>query len=201
MLAVTDVIGFVGFDGNGLDFREARTWTALFSRPGKEQDAADWLKRARLFAYWPCYVDQDRAAGQKRAAGIARRCRRFRALIPGYIFIADRASGQCDPFLIIHQTPGIVGFLRDATGHPARVTEADIGKIRRIEADANLPPDPKTAHRFRIGDKVRFRDEEGPVWPNGVVSALAEDGRIVVEVPLLGRVVPFRVYPHQIAPM
>jgi hypothetical protein len=45
------------------------------------------------------------------------------------------------------------------------------------------------------GDRVRFKDA---AWPPGLVSSSMGDGRLVVEVELMGRVVPIQVFPQGI---
>lgn len=199
MLARTNT-GMIGFDGVPMDFRAPRVWVALQARTSKEQDAADWLKASRLFAYWPCYAKDSNAGGTK-ANGFARRRVRYNALIPGYIFVAAVQGCDPDPSLVINQTPGIIGYMRDPSGFPMTLGEDDIQKIRRIESDENKPPDPKTAHKFKTGQKVRFSDRLLGGWSPGHVERLADDGRISIGVPLLGRIVTMLVFPHQIEAM
>jgi len=197
------VVGYVeqiGFDGAPIDFRTPRIWAALQARPSKEQDAADWLKRANLFAYWPCYVDQVRHS-HARGHGHGWRYGRFRPVIPGYLFIAGREGSHADPSSVIRQTPGVIGYMRDASGHPAFLGNDDIEIIRHIEAGMNLPLDPKTAHKFRVGDKVRFCDDLLGRWPPGVVERLADNGRLSIGVAMLGRIVSVIAHPHQIEAM
>lgn len=196
----TAMAPLIGLDGHPLDFRTPRNWTALIARPSKEQDAADWLKNAGLLAYWPCFVDQIRHH-QQRAAGRAKRFPRYKSVIVGYIFMAVRVGDNTDPWNIVRETPGIISFVRNAEGNAARMAEEDIAVIRRIEGGLNLPINPKTAHVFKCGDKVHFVDDLYGRWPNGVVFRLAENGRIIVNVPLLGQVVPIEVFPHQIEAM
>jgi transcription antitermination factor NusG len=186
--------GLCGLDGEPLDFRAPREWCAFQARTMKEQSAADWLKLARMFAYWPCYAkDENRGRGQRR--------KRYHALIPGYIFIAMRQGATIDPHQIVAQVPGIIGYMRDGTGLPMVLGNDDIDRIRQIESDENLPPSPKTAHKFKNGQKVRFRGDLFSGWHPGKVERLADDGRIGIGVPLLGRIVTMLVYPHQIEAM
>jgi hypothetical protein len=51
-------------------------------------------------------------------------------------------------------------------------------------------------HHFKTGHKVRFADDASHRWPPGKVAGLTSDGRLIVEVEVMGRVVPFHVYPH-----
>lgn len=182
-----------------VDFYAPRKWRALLVQPLKEQKAADWLKAAHQWVYWPNFTDQVHAGGHRRGQARLRRPVN-RAVISGYLFLAVRADAG-DPWGAVHVTPGVRGFVRDGDGHAAALTDQDIEIIRNIEAGLNLPYDPKTAHRFRLGDRVRFTDDIYSRWPPGIVRRLADDGRIVVESQLLGRVVPILVYPHQIEAM
>lgn len=192
--------GTVGIDGHPFDFRTPKNWAALVARPGFEQKAAEWLKNWHLPAYWPCYVKSVNT-GRKTVSGKAGRRPQYMPIMPGYVFIALAVGSQANPWALAHHVPGIIGYLRDGTGEPATMSDDDILVIRTIEGRLNLPFDPKTAHRFKVGDKVRFADDLLGRWPNGVISRLAEDGRIVVDVALLGRIVPISVYPHQIEPV
>jgi transcription antitermination factor NusG len=182
---------------SGLELAARRKWRALTS--ARPQKSADFLKEAGQFVFWPCFVDQVHAGGHKKGQARVRRAV-YRAVIPGLLFVAQHLSAG-DPVDFVHVAPGVTGFLRGSDGHAADLTEQDITIIRHIEAGLNLPYDPKTAHKFRPGDSVRFVDDIYSRWPPGTVRRLAEDGRIVVEVALLGRITPILVYPNQIEAM
>lgn len=198
--ATTEYRGLFGLDGQPMNFRTPRAWLALRARTGKEQDSADWLKHNRIFAYWPCY-SKDINAGRGHRNGFAQRRSRYYSLIPGYLFVADREGKAHDPSWMVETVPGILSYQRDASGRPLTLAEADIETIRRIEDGENLPPNPKTAHKFKNGEKVRFADDLLGRWPAGKVERLADDGRISVGVSLLGRIVSVLVHPHQIEAM
>ena len=203
MLAMTkpeSVGGLIGLDGEVMTVETPRQWLALQAKALREQEAADWLKRAKLWAYWPCYLKHD-AAGSARRNGYMRRRPRFASLLPGIIFVAARDGSRVSPHGLVQSIPGLMGYMRDGSGHPALLCERDIDIIRRIELDENLPPSPRTAHRFKTGDKVRFANDLYGAWPAGQIERLADDGRISVAVPLLGRVVAILVHPHQIETM
>lgn len=182
-----------------VDFHAPRKWRALLVFGQREQKAADFLKNADQWVYWPNYCRQI-ACGTGHAGGRGARRPQFCSIIPGYLFLAVHIDAG-DPWSIVHVTPGIHGFVRDGTGHAAALSNDDIEIIRNIEGGLNLPFDPKSAHRFKTGDRVHFVDDIYSRWPPGAVKRLAEDGRIVVNVSLLGRVVPITVYPHQIEAM
>lgn len=204
MLAKTDTairsMGLRGYDGCDVDFASPRCWTMLTARPSKEQDAADWLKNSRLFAYWPCFTKQV-LSQRSPVNGRSQRRVRFLPVIPGYIFMAASVNTYADPFDIVRQTPGIIGYVRDGSGRPAILSDYDVDVVRKIEALLNLPYNPKTSHKFKVGDKVRFCGDLLGRWLPGVIDRLESDGRIVVGTPLLGRIVPITVFPHQIEAM
>lgn len=147
--AMREVVTF----GSGLKFTEPRIWRALIARSAKEQHAADWLKRDRLYVYWPNYERQINAG--------RRRCRTLLSpVMPGYLFLATRDEAN-EPSLqaLIDVTPGLMGYVRDGSGNAASLTNFDIEIIRRIEAGLNLPSPKKHVHRFKSGDHVRFVDD------------------------------------------
>lgn len=183
-----------GYDGVPLEFSDPRVWAALTVRPSKEQGAADRLREYKLFSYWPCYLkQQNMGSGRRRPI--------YSPVMPGYIFIAVRAGSNVNPWHVLTMTPGIIGYVRNGQGAPAFLTNDDIEIIRNIEGGLNLPPPIKVIHKFKVGDKVRFTDDLMGRWPSGKVKSLASNNGISVEVPLLGRLVPITVYPHQIEAM
>lgn len=191
----------IDLTGEPMDTTTPKVWAALVIRSGREQDAADWLKDARLFAYWPCYTRHENAGRYIRLARRSPRRPRFASVIPGYIFMAIRMGSDADPWDLVRQAPGIMNYLRDPTGRAATITDAHIEVIRRIEAGLNLPVAPAAAHHFKTGDRVRFTEDIYSHWAPGRVTRLDQDGQIVVDAPLLGRIVPIKVYPHQIERM
>lgn len=200
MLAKLDTAFPHNNDNDGaFDFQRPHCWRALVVRSSKEQDAADWLRKSRVPAYWPNYVRQIKAAGQ--ANGFQRRRSHLCPVIPGYLFMPEaEVSNGRDPWPIVDQTPGIIGFLRNTHGYAAALDDSDIEIIRRIEGGLNIPP-PDVSHSFKMADKVRFTDDIYRSWPSGKIKKLEKDGRIGVEVPLLGRIVLVAVFPHQIEAM
>lgn len=164
-------------------------WFAVIVRSQREQDAADGFRRENVSAYWPNYV-------KHVASGVSRRRAIFAPIFPGMIFCP---TADADLFWsAIQRIPYVVNMLRKDGGIPATLTNADIEKIRRIEAGQNEPPPIKPIHNFKTGQKVRFCDENPIAWPPGKIVRLNGDGRIVVEVYLFGRMVPMTVLPHQI---
>ena len=184
---------------HAIQYSEPRVWIALLAVPSKERASADWLRRSRVPAYWPNFVKQV-AIGSGRSGGRGSRRAVPCAIIPGYIFMPVRPH-EMDPWHVVHQTPGLHGYIRDAHGRPATMTNNDVETIRKIEGGLNLPPPEKPVHSFNIGRKVRFADDLMGRWPAGKVSRLADDGRIGVDISLLGRTVMVTVYPHQIEAM
>jgi len=93
---------------------------------------------------------------------------------------------------------GALDVVRTYSGGPLRISDEDIRIIRSIEIGLNTPRPVKIVHDFKRGEKVSFIDDLIGRWPPGVIEKLAPDGRIGVEVDLMGRKVPITVLPHQI---
>lgn len=169
-------------------------WRWLRVRWGKEQTAWDFLRAAYVPSYWPNYAVNVTVSVRARNRW---RQERLRPLLPGYIFVAPHGDGWQEA---VERTPGITGIIRAPDGKPARISQADIDLIRRIEARENTPV-PGGIHSFKLGQKVRFTEDVHKSWPPGVISRLYKDGRIGIDTPVLGRIVEFCVYPHQIEAM
>ena len=180
----------------GLDFRAPRAWLALIAVTRREQKAADRLREFHIRAYWPNYVVSE--GDCRLPSGRMRRSARLRAIIPGFIFVAVRAHGEIDLSVVIEETPGLIGYMRDGAGFPAKLTELDITRIREIETDQNKPLAAKHVHNFKVGQRVRFKLY--PAWA-GTIEGFCSDGRISVGVPMLGQIAPAKGLPHQIEMM
>lgn len=175
---------------------QSRSWCWLRVQWGKEQRAAYYLKESRVPCYWPNYPVQITVT---RRAKNRWRQERLRPLIAGTLFVnVDEA--KCEPWPVIDTTPGITGIVRAPDGYPLMVPQADIARIREIEAKENTPL-PYAIHAFKLGQKVRFTEDTHSQWPPGIVARLYKNGRIGVDVTVLGRVALFDVHPHQIEAM
>lgn len=152
-------------------------WHLLLVRPGKEQAALNNFRRTKLRAYWPNYET----------------VRNRRSVIPGYLFVMGPADAAF--WDAIERVEDIVNVARTYGGGLVTLRQSDMDTIRNIEEGLNEPVPGKSLHSFRTGDKVRFKDSS---WPPGVVARSTGDGRLSVEVELMGRMVPVQVYPHQI---
>ena len=177
------------------EITERLRWLVLTARGGREFDAADWLRLRNVPVYWPNYYQN--VTTSNRANGHRRRANRLSAVMPGYLFLPLDMVDSI-PWLLINQTPSVIGFLRDGNGNAAFMLNMDIDIIRLIEAGLNTPPPKHLVHKFKTGDKVRFADDLRSRWPPGRIIRLAKSGRIGVETILLGRAVLIEVYPHQI---
>lgn len=170
-----------------------KAWYAVIARTGREQDAADGFRQQDVVAYWPNYTRQvpigHRSGARRHRAVLA-------AIIPGMIFCPTADESLF--WLAIQRIPYVLNMVRKTGGFPATLTNADIETIRRIEADENEPPPIKAQHAFKPGEQVKIIDGEMARWPCGKIERLLGDGRISVEVFLMGRMVPIKVLPHQI---
>lgn len=175
---------------------DPEAWCMVGTRPGLEQDVCDSFRRGGVRCYWPNYYVFGYTIIARRGS---RRGRQYRSVMPGYLFmplptedafwhVAERHNGTCHP-------------IKTFSGALLAIRNSDILKIRKIEGDLNTPQPKKTLHNFRPGQKVRFIEDLLTGWPPGKVARLADDGRIVIETELMGRSVPFTVWPHQIERM
>jgi transcription antitermination factor NusG len=170
---------------------EPDKWCMIATRPGKEAECADSFRRQGVRCYWPNYH-----VFPQRYRQVRRPRRDYRAVIPGYLFsplprgvafyqVMDLREGQLHP---VHTFSGDILVL---DGEAIMV-------LRKIEAGLNTPRPKASLHNFKTGEKVRFSDDTYSRWPPGRVSKLADDGRIVVETEIMGRTVPFLVFPYQL---
>lgn len=164
-------------------------WYFVVTRMGRELDTVDSLRRNGIRAYWPSF--KELLPSRRQPDGILSRRWRRSGIIPGYVF-----SSVCPD---VQQIVGAIDIARTYSGNPLLICEHDLDIIRRIEAGLNTPRDPgKSVHSFKCGQKVRFIDDVIGRWPPGRIVELARDGRISVEVELMGRKVPIWALPHQI---
>lgn len=170
-------------------------WYMVLVRPSREQDAADSFRRNHIRAYWPNYEHMQTYRPRKNGGKPEQRMV-LTAIVPGYVF--SPGSPMEDFETLIERISGVINIVRTFSGKPLMLTQDHIHAIRQIEADQNTPQPAKTVHTYKTGQKVRFIDDLMSRIGAGRISKLAKDGRIGVEVDLMGRKVPFWVFPHQI---
>jgi len=167
-------------------------WCMLLVTPGKEQHARDSFHRYGVQAYWPNYHSFLRSTLPLRE----RRRTDCRSVIPGYLFVPALPTEML--WDITQRIPGAGHALLNFSGGVATLKEESIDVIRAIEGGMHTLVPGKSLHNFKTGDKVRFVDDLQGRWPPGRISGAVRDGRITVEVRVMGRMVPFQVFPHQI---
>jgi transcription antitermination factor NusG len=161
-------------------------WCMLLVRPGSERAVANCFRSYKIAAYWPHYYP----FGRERDSKIAR------SLIPGYLFV--HAIFDDDFWMAVNRTKDASYVVLNYSGEVAKLREEDIEAIRQIERAAHTPVRGRELHNFRTGDRVRFTDDELGRLPPGRVATSLGDGRITVEVEMMGRVVPMHVFPSQV---
>lgn len=174
-------------------------WYAVIVAVGREYDAADAFRRLGFGIYWPHYTQQ---VFIRRGASPRRRAVR-RALIPGYLF-SPAGDVDSDAFwAAMQRIPGFLNIAEQSIGVLGRVTNAEIGRIRLVEADEDDARrdlgEVKVGHNFKPGQPVRFTDSMLAEWSGAKVEKLLPNGRISIHVrAVMGRTVPMEVGPHQI---
>lgn len=169
----------------------------IICRPNHEFDAVDSFRRHKQPAFWPNYEELVTTKEQKNGHPV-QRMRRV-GIISGYVFTPVAPEKDFTAFL--QRIIGAIGFVKSFSGAPLLLDELDIQTLRRIEEHRDTPVPAPTTHSFKIGEKVRFRDDTRHRWPPGKITKLARQGRINVEVSLMGRKVDIKALAHQIEKM
>lgn len=155
------------------------SWLVLLAEPNREIKSAQWLSRRNLWTYAPNYPRMIRTRGKAHR-------HRLYSCIPGYLFIPTVVLDTGHGWDYLHQAPGVRGWIKDCHGAPATISKAHVEVIREIEAKLNLPPEAKGV-MFKMGEWVRvIKDDIFWQWTGPIVE-IAREGRIGVEVNLLGR--------------
>lgn len=165
-------------------------------RNNHEFDSVDSFRRNLIPAYWANY--EELLPSRKMMNGFAGRRVRRVGILPGLIFVPVNAAPDMEGLL--HRIVGAIDFHRTYSGSPFMVDDADVRIIQRIEVGLNTPSK-VVAHKFKIGEKVRFIDDLDNRWPPGKIIKLAREGRIIVEVDAMGRKMPITVFSFQIERM
>lgn len=186
-----------GITGKGVPSTEPRAEHYLvIVRSGHELDAVDSFRRHGVEAYYPTY-EQLVVTRQRRGVHPVRRLRRV-GLIPGYVFC--RVDAQRDFCGLLSVIIGAIDVVRTASGVALLIGDADLSIIRKIAIDRGVAACGKQGARYKLGQRVRMIDDVLRRWPAGKVAGIARDGRISVDVELMGRRVTISVQPSQIEP-
>lgn len=178
------------------DRDDGSEWYMLIVRPNYELDAVDGLRRQKLRAYWPSY---ERSVPSRRIIAGRQTRKAIRVSILPYVLSPrDQEPGFTGK---IERVIAVLDIVRTYSGSPLFLRQPDIDIIRRIDVSMNTPKPEATGHNFKMGEKVKFADDLSHRWPPGVIVSVARDGRISVEVNMMGRKVPITVFPHQIERM
>jgi transcription antitermination factor NusG len=175
------------------DRDEGADWFMVVVRSNYHLDAVDGLRRQGLRAYWPSY---ERSIASKRLVmgRQTRRSVRF-GILPYVLSPHDETvdfKSRCE------RVTAIMDIVRTYSGSPLLLKDRDLTIIRRIDVSMNTPKPEATGHNFKTGHKVKFKDDLSAQWPPGLIVKIAKEGRISVEVNMMGRKVPVTVFPHQI---
>lgn len=171
---------------------EPEEWCMIAMRPGKEPEFCDSFRRYGVRCFWPNYYRFDRQYARRQG----RKGSLYGAIIPGYLFTPLPHTVAFHRVIESHE--GSMHAVKTFSGNVLALKNAAIEVIRKIEATMNTPKPKASLHNFKLGQKVRFSDDTLSHWPPGIVGRLVDDGRIVVEVEVMGRLVPFQVMAHQI---
>lgn len=168
----------------------------IVCRPNHEYDTVDSMRRNNQPAFWPSY-EQLVTTRRVLNGQPVRKIRRI-GIVAGYVF--SPATSDRDFTMFLQRIVGAIEIAKSDAGNPIFLTDKDIAIFRRIERDPedkeHKAASPKRA--LQVGEKIRFKDDLQHRWPPGKVIKLARQGRIIVELSLMGRKVEVKALPHQI---
>jgi hypothetical protein len=170
-------------------------WCMVLVRPSEAENARDCMRRMGIGVYWPNYPKFSTVQNRRSSRRGTRLA--LSAVVPGVLFSPARFT----PIFweAVDLAPGAFNVAHKHDGNVILLDDVDIVIIHKIEQGLNTPPPPmKYTHNFKTGEKIKFVDDELTRWGTGKVARLLKDGRISVEVPLMGRMTAVIVYPHQI---
>ncbi len=172
-------------------------WCMVLVRPGYEQDCRDSLRRRGVGAWWPNFSKEigfkDRQTGKR---GVRRA---LIPVLPGVLLCPARLSEAF--WHAIDMAPGAINVARKFNTEVILLSDLDIVLIHKIEQGLNISDPPKSAHSYVVGDKVRFVDDELRRFGSGQVIECHRDGRLRVDINMLGRVTPWIIAAWQVEPV
>jgi transcription antitermination factor NusG len=170
-------------------------WCMVLVRPSEAENARDCMRRMGIGVYWPNYPKF--ATEQNWRSGRRTRRAHLSAVVPGVLFSPAKFTPVF--WQAVDLAPGVYNVARSHHGDVLLLDDVDIVIIHKVEQGLNGPPPPmKYVHNFKPGQKIKFLDDDLSRWGTGKVARLLKDGRISVEVPLMGRMTTVIVNPDQI---
>jgi transcription antitermination factor NusG len=130
-------------------------WFAVLVQSGAELRCWHWFRRRGIDPYWPCYRTQPRQRGRQA---------RFRAVIPGYLFLPLPAFISWTD--VRRYNSAFRGVLSDADGEFIELPDRDVTRIRDIElALRSSPIAAAQGIPFKVGQQVMISrlDLEGTI--------------------------------------
>src|SRR5579864_1445872 len=131
-------------------------------RANHQLDAVDGLRRQGLRAYWPSY---ERSVASRRTVGGRHTSRNIRFGILPYVL--SQREPNIDFEHAIERVVSVMDVVRTYSGNTLFLRDRDIDIIRRIDVSLNTPKPEPTLHNFKVGQKVKFRDDLANQWPPG----------------------------------
>lgn len=163
-------------------------WYLVSVGAGNEIAVAIRLLRDRVKAYCP----RERVVEKLRRKKGKRIVRR--PMYPGYIFVQLAPGEPCWAGLLTYD--GVRRIL-PATDRPVPVSDATMAKIQRV-AQIKAHRKRRAPTLYVTGEEVRVCDGPFASWGATVVSSDDRNGRVKVEVGIMGREVPIELELDQI---
>lgn len=200
MLMVTNTLGSLELalgqaDPKAVLPEPVTDWLMILAKSPQEQAARDSLRRMGIGAWWPNYEREvaaiDRQTGKRFTRYVVT------GVLPGVILSPARVSSRF--WAALDRAPGVMNVVRKSNADLLLLNDLDIVVIHKIESGQNRPLSPTDlVHTFKKDDKVKFVDDIYGRFPAGKVTRCRRDGRIEVDVNMMGCVRSINVLPHQI---
>ena len=205
---------FVGYVEQEPVFRSG-SWQLAMVRGGREERAADMLRKYRFEVYFPMTrvmrpLKRRQMSKRQRALGAIVKQAVLRPIFPGYIFVRFSAH---DPWRSHFDHAGVSGLV--CSGDlPVQVPDQMVDNIRMQEVDGAVPGAVLMRQLFALGETVVIKD--GPFASftatiqelprrmieqlrTGLIEEIDESDRVSLAVHMFGRLTPVQVTLGQIA--
>lgn len=169
-------------------------WCMILVRPGYEQECRDSLRRRGVGAWWPNFAREigykDRQTGKRGVRRI------MLPVLPGVLLSPAQLTETF--WQALDCAPGALNVARRFNAEVILLNDLDVVLIHKIEQGLNISAPPRSEHSYTVGDRVRFIADELRRFGSGEVIECHRDGRLRVDVNMLGRITPWIVASWQI---
>jgi len=169
----------------------AKLWYAVQTLSGQEDKAmTSLLKRITLHGltaqFGVVLVPSETVVDPKTKRSQKRR------FYPGYMLVQMDLNNET--MHLVKDTPGIMGFLGNAT-NPPPMPEAEVARVTHLISGEE---EPRPVVDFEVGEEVRLIDGSYAAMPGIVEEIHSNRGRLKVTIQIFGRPVSTELGFHQV---